>query len=215
MYTNRQLCCLLCNSASCIISYIEKVFGFVNLSHSSHFSLRVHACVQFLWIIFNSLQSASRGHSQHSVQTDSTHTHTHTHTHTLPHTRTHTGDSCPLQSKGEVAQARAQEAAGEKESAWKRRRDVRGKEEGEIQKKRKRRKRERRVHRNEREWWACRERGSDSADDDASDFVCSCLFRSTQLDSQSQFLTEAEREIGEKLELTLIQSSLWGVNRGV
>lgn len=27
-----------------------------------------HCCVQCVWIIFNSLQSASRGHSQHSVQ---------------------------------------------------------------------------------------------------------------------------------------------------
>lgn len=35
--------------------------------------------------------------------------------------------------------------------------------------------------------------------------VSSCLFLSTQLCSQSQFLTEAEREIGVKLELTLIQ----------
>lgn len=44
-------------------------------------------CVQFLWIIFNSLQSASRGHSQHSVQTDSTHTHSHVNTHTDTHRR--------------------------------------------------------------------------------------------------------------------------------
>lgn len=52
---------------------------------------------------FNSLQSASRGHSQHSVQTDSTHTHTYT----------HTDDSCPLQREGE--QVSAQEAAVERE----------------------------------------------------------------------------------------------------
>lgn len=32
------------------------------------------------------------------------------------HTNTHTDDSCPLQSKGEVGQVRAQEVAVERES---------------------------------------------------------------------------------------------------
>lgn len=39
-------------------------------------------------------------------------------------------------------------------------------------------------------------------------FVWLCLLLSTQLNSHSQFLTEAEREIGKKVELTLIQYSL-------
>lgn len=45
-----------------------------------------------LWIMnhFNSLQSASRGHSQHSVQTDGPHSQVNSRTH----------DSCPLLSKG-------------------------------------------------------------------------------------------------------------------
>lgn len=41
---------------------------------------------------FNSLQSASRGHSQHSVPTDGTHS----------HMESHTNDSCPLLGEGKV-----------------------------------------------------------------------------------------------------------------
>lgn len=101
-------------------------------------------CVQFLWIIFNSLQSASRGHSQHSVQTDSTHTHSHVNAHTQT-------TAVRYKAKGEAGQVRAREAAVEREDERCRERDER-KSRQNIRNKNGEKKRERRVNGKEWEW---------------------------------------------------------------
>lgn len=69
---------------------------------------------------FNSLQSASRGHSQHSVQTDSTHT----------HTNSHADDSCPLRSKGEEGKVRAHGVEADREGRDGRKKNMRKKGSG-------------------------------------------------------------------------------------